>query len=188
VSPEGLPEPALPFRVKERRVEYQGRLGDLAVTAVEGPDGAVHERVVVHHPGAVGVLPLHSDNTVTLVYQYRAALDRGVWEIPAGLCDHEGEPAEETARRELVEEAGLAAEEIRHLATFHNSPGFSDEVVQVFLATGLREVDDDRQGIEEMHMEVARVPLEVARQMVHAGRITDAKTMIALLSLPVRTT
>ena len=106
--------------------------------------------------------------------------------MPAGLRDVEGEPTDETARRELAEEAGLRAAELDHLLTFHNSPGFSDETVVVYLATGLTEVADDRQSIEEQHMLVERVPLDRALAMVDDGRITDAKTVIALQAVARR--
>ena len=170
------------FRVVEERTVWQGRrLLRVAEVTVESPEGERLEREVLHHPGAVAALPLHDDGTVTLVRQYRVATDSDMWELPAGLRDVDGEPPAETARRELVEEAGLAADGIRHLITFHNSPGCCDETVQVFLATGLRSVPDDRQGPEERHMLVERMPLSAALAMVDDGRITDSKTVIGLL-------
>ena len=171
-----------PFRVVGEETEWTGRRISVAVAEIEGPDGERHERELVHHPGAVGVVPLHDDGTVTLVCQYRFALDRMIWEVPAGLRDVAGEPTSQTAARELAEEAGLAAATLEHLLTFHNSPGFSDEELTLYLATGLREVADDRQGPEEQHMLVERVPLAEALAMVDDGRITDAKTVIALLA------
>jgi ADP-ribose pyrophosphatase len=173
------------FRIAAEHPAWSGRLS-VAVVEIEGPDGDRHQREVVHHPGAVGVAPLHEDGAITLVRQYRAALDADVWEIPAGLRDVAGEPTEATAGRELAEEVGLHADALDHLVTFHNSPGFSDEAVVVYLATGLRPVPDDRQGPEEEHMVVARVPLDEALAMVDDGRITDAKTVIALLALDRR--
>lgn len=143
-------------------------------------DGSEFERDVVRHPGAVAVLPLHDDGTVTLVRQFRAALDDDLLELPAGIRDVAGEADVDTARRELIEEAGLDAERLEHLVTFHNSPGFCDETVGVFLATGLRAVADNRQGIEEEHMTIERISLHDALEMVSDGRITDAKTIIGL--------
>ena len=140
----------------------------------------------MHHPGAVGIAPVHDDGTITLVRQYRAALDAELWEIPAGLRDVADEPTELTASRELAEEVGLRADRLDHLVTFHNSPGFSDEAVVVYVASGLHEVPDDRQGAEELHMVVARVPFDDALAMVDDGRITDAKSVIALLALDRR--
>ena len=176
------PDGGSAFRIVGERTAWTGRrLLRAAEVTVEGPGGERLEREVFHHPGAVAALPLHDDGTVTLVRQYRVATDRDMWEIPAGLRDVEGEPTAETARRELVEEAGLQADRVEHLVTFHNSPGCSDETVEVFLATGLTEVPHDRQGVEEEHMLVERMPLGAALQMVDDGRITDSKTVIGLL-------
>jgi ADP-ribose diphosphatase len=173
----------LTFRIAGERAAWAGRRITAAVLEVEGPGGARHEREVVHHPGAVGIVPVHGDGTVTLVRQYRAALDREMWEIPAGLRDVAGEPTDETARRELAEEVGLRAGRLEHLVTFHNSPGFSDEAVVIYVATDLTPVPDDRQGAEEEAMLVERVLLAEARAMVADGRITDAKTVIAVLAV-----
>ncbi len=169
------------FRLVGEQVVWNGGRMSVGTVDVEGPDGERLERDVLHHPGAVAVVPVHDDGTVTLVCQYRAALDRAIWEIPAGLRDVDDEPTEVTARRELAEEAGLAAAELHHLATFNNSPGFSDEAVVVYLATGLSSVADDRQGPEEQHMVVERLPFDDAVAMVLDGRITDSKTVIGLL-------
>jgi 8-oxo-dGTP pyrophosphatase MutT (NUDIX family) len=173
---------ATPFRVVSERTVWTGLRIAAAMRDVVGPDGSHYEREVVHHPGAVGVVPLHADGAVTLLRQYRAPIDRVLWEVPAGLRDVDGEDPATTAARELAEEAGLQAGSLEHLVTFHNSPGFSDEQVILYLATGLSEVPDDRQGVEEQHMEVARVPLAEALAMVDDGRISDAKTVIALLA------
>jgi ADP-ribose pyrophosphatase len=174
---------ASPFHIAEEITGFAGRTISLARVVVEGPGGERHEREIVHHPGAVAVVPLHPDGTITLVRQYRAALDAEMWEIPAGLRDVAGEPTEQTAERELIEEAGLRPGHLEHLVTFHNSPGFSDESVVVYVATDLTEVPDNRQSVEEQHMLIARLPLDEARAMVRDGRITDAKTVIGLLSL-----
>jgi 8-oxo-dGDP phosphatase len=174
------------FRVVDERTVWTGQRISVAEVTVAAPDGSTLERDIVHHPGAVGVLPLHDDGTVTLVRQYRVALDADIWEIPAGLRDVEGEPTSVTAQRELVEEAGLRAGSVELLVRFHNSPGFADEAVEVFLATGLEAVPDDRQGPEEQHMVVDRVLLDAALAMVDDGRITDAKTVIALLAVARR--
>jgi len=174
------------FHVVGESVEWIGSRITGASVVVEGPGGERHERDVVHHPGAVGVVPWHDDGTITLVRQYRAALDTDMWEIPAGLRDVEGEPTELTASRELVEEAGLQAGHLEHVVTFHNSPGFSDEAVYVYVATDLTEVPVDRQSPEEQHMTLARISLDEGLAMVDDGRITDAKTVIALLALARR--
>ena len=169
------------FRLRSQTTVWTGQLFRVTVAEVEAPDGDMLQRDIVRHPGAVGVVPLHDDATVTLVNQYRAALDTTLWEIPAGLRDKDGEAAAVTARRELGEETGLAAAHLQHLITFHNSPGATDEAVDIFLATDLSPVPDDRQGIEEQHMTVQRLSLSEAIEQIGDGRITDAKTVIGLL-------
>ncbi len=158
----------------------------VARSRFRGPDGTEFERDIVHHPGAVAVLPLHDDGTVTLVRQFRAALGADLLELPAGLRDVQGEDDATTAGRELVEEAGLAASDLELLATFHNSPGFCDESVAIYLATGLRAVADDRQGVEEQAMTIERMGLDDALALVDTGGITDAKTVIGLSALARR--
>lgn len=143
-------------------------------------DGEEFERDIVHHPGAVAVVPLHDDGTVTLVRQFRAVLEQEMLELPAGIRDVDGEPEAVTAERELQEEVGLQAGRVEHLVTFHNSPGFCDEAVHIFVATDLSPCADDRQGIEEQHMTVERLPVEGALALIEGGAITDAKTIIGL--------
>jgi len=158
----------------------RGHVFSVVKVRFRGPGGEEFERHVIRHPGAVAVVPLHDDGTVTLVRQYRAALDHDLLEVPAGTRDLADEVEQRTAERELVEEAGLAASSLEHLVTFHNAPGLSDEAVVVFLARGLTEVADDRQGVEEEAMVVERIALSDALVMIDDGRITDAKTIIAL--------
>ena len=138
------------------------------------------ERDLVHHPGAVSVVPVDGDEAV-LVRQYRAAVDLEVLEIPAGKRDVAGEPPEVTAHRELAEEVGLAARSLVKLAEFYNSIGFSDELSHVFLATDLSEVADDRQGEEEQHLTVERIRLDDVPALIAARQLVDAKTVIGLL-------
>jgi ADP-ribose pyrophosphatase len=123
----------------------------------EAPDGERFTRDVVHHPGAVAVVPLHHDGTFTVIRQFRAAVGRYVWEIPAGTRDVAGEDPAETARRELAEEVGLTATDVTHLAAVYNSPGFTDQRTEIFLATGLAPCPADHGGIEERWLEVHRM-------------------------------
>jgi 8-oxo-dGTP pyrophosphatase MutT (NUDIX family) len=174
------------FRIVGERPVWRGRRISVAVLEVEGPDGERFEREIVHHPGAVAMVPLHDDGTVTLVHQFRAAVGDTIWEIPAGMRDVADELPEDTAQRELAEEVGFRAGRLEYLARFHNSVGFSDESVVIYLATELTDVADDRQEAEEEHMDVERVPLDTALAMVDDGRITDAKTVVALLTLALR--
>jgi ADP-ribose pyrophosphatase len=158
----------------------RGKVFRVVRSRFRGPDGDEFERHIVHHPGAVAVVPLHDDGTVTLVRQYRVALEDDLLELPAGTKDVEGEAERVTAERELAEEAGLAADHVEHLTTFHNAPGMSDETVSIFLARDLREVAHDRQSVEEHAMTVERLSLDEALGMIEDGRITDAKTIIGL--------
>ena len=152
----------------------------LVRSTFEGPDGGRFERHIVHHPGAVAVVPMHDDGTVSLVRQFRPALEDDLLEVPAGTRDVDGEDAAVTAQRELVEEAGLTAGSMEHLTTFYNAPGISDETITLFLARDLADCEHDRQSEEEHAMTVQRIPLDEALAMVEDGRITDAKTIIGL--------
>lgn len=147
----------------------------------EAPDGSTFERELVHHPGAVAVVPVVEEGAaVLLVRQYRAALDSLLLELPAGLCDVAGESPDDVARRELVEEIGMRAGRLEKLCSFVNSPGFCDEVVHVFVAFDLEPCAHDRHGIEETHMTIERVAVEDVPSMIRDGRLTDAKTVIGL--------
>ncbi len=174
------------FRHVRDDLVHEGWVIRLYTSTFEAPDGTEFQRDVVRHPGAVSVVPLREDGTVVLVRQYRAAVDAMVLEIPAGKRDVAGEPPEVTAGRELAEEVGLTAGRLELLSTFHNSIGFSDELSHVFLAQDLTEVPTDRQGVEEAYLEVLEMPLDEAVAMVRAGGITDAKTVIGLLSAHAR--
>jgi ADP-ribose pyrophosphatase len=175
------------FRHLGDTVLHQGAVITLCRSEFAAPDGARFERDVVRHPGAVSVVPLLADGTVVLVRQYRAAIDEMVLEIPAGKRDVVGEPPETTARRELIEEVGLAPGRLERLARFHNSIGFCDEESHVFLGTELTEAPMDRQGIEEAHMDIVHVALADTAAMIAAGEITDAKTVIGLTLALART-
>jgi 8-oxo-dGTP pyrophosphatase MutT (NUDIX family) len=172
--------PSDKFRKLGERDVFQSHLLHVAVGTFEAPDGQLFERDVVHHPGAVVMVPVADQNEVVFVRQYRAPLDRELLEIPAGKRDVKGEPPEVTAARELVEETGLEAGRLQLIGHFFNSPGFSDEESWCFLATELHPVPDARHGIEEEHMTVERYPLSEVDELVSSGQITDAKTIIGL--------
>jgi 8-oxo-dGTP pyrophosphatase MutT (NUDIX family) len=168
------------FRAVEEEAVYDGYAMRVVVGTFADDGGDTFTRDIIRHPGAVAVLPLHDDGTVTLVRQYRAPIDSLLLEIPAGIRDVADEPREQTARRELAEEVGLAAEHLEHLISFHNAPGMSDEVVDVYLATGLSPVDREAQGVEEQAMAIERHHLDDLHAMIGDGRLTDAKTVIAV--------
>jgi 8-oxo-dGTP pyrophosphatase MutT (NUDIX family) len=176
------PEADRGFRWVDERVLHEGFVITVSKVIVEAPDGERYDRDVVHHPGAVAVVPLHADGSVTLVRQYRAPLQGDLLEIPAGKRDVPGEPPELTAGRELAEEVGLEAGQLVKLAAFYNSAGFSDELSHVFLGLDLREVPSQAHGVEEEHMTIERVPLRDVPAMVADGRLCDGKTIIGLLA------
>lgn len=148
----------------------------------EAPDGSTFERDVVRNQEVVAMVPLLDDGrTVLLVRQYRGPVDRLMLEIPAGLCDVDGEPPEGTARRELVEEVGQEAETLELLASYYPAAGFSDQFVRLYLATGLTDVGADRQGVEEAHMTIERFDLAGLDAAIADGTIADSKTLIGLL-------
>ena len=168
------------FRKRAERPVYTGTLISVAVGEFEAPDGEVFERDLVHHPGAVSVVPVTDDDHVVLVRQYRAAIDRDLLEIPAGKRDVRDEPPATTARRELEEEVGMRAGRLELLAEFYNSPGFCDEHSFVFLARDLSEHTVAAASVEERHMQVERVALDDVPGLVATGEIVDAKTIIGL--------
>ena len=149
---------------------------------VAAPDGEALTRYVVRHLGAVVAVPVdETGEGALLVRQYRVAPDRDLLEVPAGKRDVEGEPPEETARRELEEEIGHTPGRLVKLAEFYNSPGFCDEYTHLFLALDLRAVDGPR-GVnaEERAMSVDRVAFADVDALVASGEICDAKTIIGL--------
>jgi 8-oxo-dGTP pyrophosphatase MutT (NUDIX family) len=178
-------DPADGFRLVDEHEVYRGHIWRVVVGTFDGPDGSRFQRDIVRSPGAVGIVPVLFDPegtpSVVLVRQYRPVLDVAVTEIPAGMRDVEGEPPEETARRELAEEVGLAPGHLELLTVFHNSPGMTDGTTHVYLATGLTRVPSQAHGPEEESMEVVQVALADAIEEVAAGTITDAKTVIGLL-------
>jgi ADP-ribose pyrophosphatase len=146
----------------------------------------VSQREVVEHTGAVAVLPLHEDGSVSLVDQYRHAVGRRMLELPAGLLDTGSEDPVATARRELMEEVGITAREWAVLVDVVSSPGFSDEAVRVFLAQGLTEVGRPESHLdEEADLSVVRLPLGDAVHRVLVGEILNASTVAGLLAAHV---
>ncbi|MBE9375940.1 NUDIX hydrolase [Saccharopolyspora sp. HNM0983] len=147
------------------------------------PGGSHSRREVVEHHGAAGIVAVDEDDGVVLIHQYRYPLGRRLWELPAGLLDIAGEDALDTARRELVEEAGITAEHWSVLVDVASSPGFTDECVRVFLATGLTEVArPDAAGDEEADLVIDRFPLSEAVQMALRGEIVNGPAVAGLLA------
>ena len=171
------------FRFLDEEVVYEGWILKVAKGRYGAPDGSTFERDVVHHPGAVAVVPIIGDEVI-LVRQYRSAIDALLLEIPAGLRDVDGEPPIETANRELIEEIGMRAGTLSPIASVHNSVGFCDEQIHLFVGTDLEPVERElTDSPEEQAMEIIRLPLVEAHKMIATGEITDAKTIIGVLSV-----
>jgi ADP-ribose pyrophosphatase len=147
---------------------------------VAGPDGGEFDRHVVHHPGAVVVVPV-VDGEAVLVRQYRVAAGRELLEVPAGKRDVDGEAPATTANRELVEEIGFHAGRLELLCEFYNSPGFCDEYTHLFLATELEARARAAVSAEEQAMTIERVALDRVEELIAARAIVDAKSIVGLM-------
>ena len=170
------PHKELP-RILDSKKVFDGRVFNVTVDTVSEGDHT-YKREVVHHSGSAVIVPVHDDGTVALVRQYRHPAVRYLLEVPAGtLAD--GERPEVGAARELEEELGLIAERLEKLSEFFVSPGFLEEKMWVYLATGLSEgkanPDDDEV------LDVVRLPIGDALEMITSGEIQDAKTIIGLI-------
>jgi len=157
---------------------YRGKIIDVSVSQVRTAGGVPAQIEMVHHPGGAAALPLFADNTVILVRQYRYPMRRMSLELPAGRMEP-GQSAMQTAARELEEETGYRASTLKLIAAFYPTPGFCQEKLFVYLAT---ELTQTRQNLDvDEEIELVRIPLIDAVNMVNVGEIDDAKTIIALL-------
>ena len=157
---------------------YAGGFFRVRRDVVRLPDGKTAVREYIRHPGAVGIVALLDDGRVVLERQFRYPHGRDFIEIPAGKLDP-GEPHLDTGKRELLEETGYAAKDWTRLGVIDNAIGYSDERIELWLATGLEQLDARLD--EEEFLEVLRVPFGDALAMCGDGRITDVKSIIGLL-------
>lgn len=156
---------------------FRGRIVDLGIETAEFPDGRTVELEMIRHPGASAVVPLHEDGTVTLVHQFRLGGGGMGYELPAGVLG-EAEVPDLCARRELEEETGLRCERLERLGVIHTTPGFTDERIFLFLATGLKQGESNLEADE--FLKPVRMPLAQALAMIDEGDLTDAKTICGL--------
>ncbi len=161
-----------------RKTIYEGRVVNLVVEDVLLPNGATTTLELMRHPGAAAAVPLHDDETITILRQYRHAVGGWIWEIPAGKLDVPGEDPLACAKRELEEEAGLRARSWTKLASIYTTPGFCDEIIHLYLARELEETRAHHEADEVI--EVHRIPLRRALAMIPSEELRDTKTLGAL--------
>ena len=172
-----------PFQLDSTTLHH-GRIVHLAMDSARYPDGSTGQLELIRHSGASAVVPLLGDAEdpdphVVLLRQFRYAAGGDIYEIPAGRPDRPGEPWEDVARRELEEETGHVAGDLRRLTTIYTTPGFTDERIHLFLATrltrGSAALDDDE------FVQVLTMPFSAALAAIRDGRIIDGKSICALL-------
>lgn len=156
---------------------YTGRIVTLNLETVTLPNGATVELEIIHHPGAAAVVPMKDDRTVVLIRQYRHAVGGYIYEIPAGKL-HPGEDPRDCAARELEEEIGYRAASFDLLLSFYTTPGFTDELIHIYRATGLTRGTQNL-GNDEV-LEAIEMPLESAIDRIADGTIRDGKTIVGL--------
>ena len=172
------------MQLATRRI-HTGRVIHLDIDTVRYPDGSTGELEMVRHPGAAAVVPIASapdgpDPVILMLRQYRYATGGELWEIPAGRLEP-GEPPEQCARRELLEEAGVTAGRLEPLTTIWTTPGFTDESIHLFAASDLKAATAAREADE--FLEVVPTPLTRVLELIRDGSLRDAKTLVAILYL-----
>lgn len=166
-----------------RKRPYQGRRISVDLDTVQFPDGSTGTLEMVRHPGAAAVIPFLDDPAapdprILLLRQYRWAVEDYLWEIPAGTLDG-GEAPESCAHRELREEAGATAAALHHLTTICTTPGFTDEIIHLYVATGLTRVAAAPEADE--FLEVHEVHWSEVGRRIRSGLIRDGKSLVALM-------
>ena len=162
---------------------YKGKVITLNIDTVTLPNGVTIDLEMVRHPGAAAVVPLKEDGTVVLIRQFRHAAGGFIYEIPAGKLHHGEEPTA-CAVRELEEEIGYRAGRLELLSSIFTAPGFTDEVIHVYKATGLTK---GRQQLDRDEvLEVIEMPLADAIGKIHDGTIRDAKTIVGLQAVSLQ--
>lgn len=162
----------------ERQLLHHATKFDLELVSRRDPKGTVRSREVIRHPGAVVIVPVLEGAQIALIRNFRLALEKTIWELPAGTLEPP-EPPNVCAARELIEEAGYQAGKIHLLGEFFTTPGMTDELMHAFAATDLRHVGQRLEEGEEIEVRV--LTQTEALEMVDSGELNDAKSMLALL-------
>jgi ADP-ribose pyrophosphatase len=171
-----------PITIESSRRVFQGRVFSVVLDRVRLPHGATVDMEVVRHPASVVLIPLDDEQRVVLVRQYRYAVDRWLWELPAGSVNA-GESLQAAAARECAEEVGLAPGAVEQLGMFYPSPGFLDEAMIFFRLTNLRPLGPDDPEVHvdaDEHFEIRSFSLDEIRTLVRRGEIQDMKTVVGV--------
>jgi len=158
---------------------FKGRIISLQVDEVMLPNGSTSKREIIKHPGAVAVIAITEEGKLVVVEQYRKALEKAIVEIPAGKLE-KGEDPDLCARRELEEETGYGCKDMELISSFYTSPGFADEIVHVYLASGLYKIENAAGLDEDEFVNLMEITLEEAQGLIKDQKIFDAKTMYAV--------
>jgi 8-oxo-dGDP phosphatase len=170
------------FETTSSETLHTGKIFALRKDNVRMPGGKVVTREVVEHYGAVAIVAMDDEGRIPMVHQYRHPFGRRLWELPAGLLDVNGEAPHLTAARELREEAGLQAQTWQVLVDLDSTPGFSDESVRVYLATGLTQVDRPEAHDEEADMSLQWYPIDEAVRRAFSGEIVNSLAVAGILA------
>ena len=168
----------MPFELIKSEALLQGRAFKIRRDTLKTPDGRETKLEIVEHGGSVVLIPVDEENNVLFVRQYRHAAGGDLLELPAGTRN-EDEPYEACAAREIREETGMEAGKLQKIGEFYLAPGYSTELMAVFLATGLRE--NPLQADDDEFLKVEKIPLKEALEMAEHGEMPDAKSLAALL-------
>lgn len=172
------------FKRLNRELKYQGALVNMYSDTIEVPGGHIVHWDFIHHDGAAAVVPVREDGKILMVRQYRNALDRETLEIPAGKVDRADEPKIECARRELEEETGYRCEKMEYLLSLNTTVALCDELIEVYVATGL--IPSSQHLDEDEFVDVEAYDVDELCRMIYAGELRDAKTVAAITAYKMK--
>lgn len=159
---------------------YNGKILNLQKRIVKLQSGKIVQREIINHPGSVAIIPIIDDKTIILIEQYRSTLEKIILEIPAGTIEFNEKP-EDCARRELLEETGYKAKKLKKLFSGYTTPGYSNEIMHIFLATDLTYIKESPEEDENIRTRI--IKLDKINQMIKNGEIMDIKTICSIKSI-----